>query len=152
LHIWKTRRQLPVCNFQIFTTGGDQIKGGELYLTGNNAVPLIRYGIGDHGGVQSYDAVEEMITARGMSIHDLLQEADSTSTLHKLPLVYVYERNDFSTTLYGLQIYPEVIREVLIRNPLQKFLVGALLLRYKIHVFFTAFQMYIHCWKDYTRD
>jgi phenylacetate-CoA ligase len=101
-------------------------QGGELYLTGNNAVPLIRYGIGDHGGVQSYDAVEEMITARGMSIHDLLQEADSTSTLHKLPLVYVYERNDFSTTLYGLQIYPEVIREVLIRNPLQKFLTGKL--------------------------
>jgi phenylacetate-CoA ligase len=43
---------------------------------------------------------------------------------YELPFVFVYERSDFSTTLYGLQIYPEHIRDALLRNPVHKFLTG----------------------------
>jgi len=38
--------------------------------------------------------------------------------------VYVYERKDLSTTLYGLQIYPETIRETLLEDIFSSFLTG----------------------------
>ena len=40
--------------------------------------------------------------------------------MYQLPFVYVYERTDMSTTLYGLQIYPEIIKkevQILRSNP-----------------------------------
>ncbi len=36
----------------------------------------------------------------------------------------MYERADLSTTIYGLQIYPETVREVLIRKRFQTALTG----------------------------
>ncbi len=43
---------------------------------------------------------------------------------YELPFVYVYERSDFSTNLYGLQVYPEPVREALLKNPLSAYLTG----------------------------
>lgn len=101
---------------------------GELFLTGDNAIPLIKYQIGDHGGVFSYNELYEKLKNHGI---DLLKEARThgiANYIYQLPFVYVYERIDFSTTLYGLQIYPETIREVLIENPMHKYLTGKLTL------------------------
>lgn len=56
---------------------------------------------------------------------NLVKEARKAGVkLEELPFVYVYERSDFSTTLYGLQIYPEVIREVLLEKRFQGALTG----------------------------
>lgn len=102
--------------------------GGELFLTGNNAIPLVKYQIGDHGGVFSYGELLEKFKNHSI---DLLKEARARGIknyVYQLPFVYVYERVDFSTTMYGLQIYPETIREVLIDNPMHKYLTGKLTL------------------------
>ena len=97
---------------------------GEILLTGNNAVPLIRYAIGDRGGVFSFSQLDQIFRARDI---DLMKEVASVKiqgAAYELPLIFVYERIDFSTTLYGLQIYPETIREVLLEKPLHKYLTG----------------------------
>lgn len=99
--------------------------GGELLITGKNSIPLIRYAIGDRGGVFSYDEIVTLLKKEGISINKVLQDAGLTKKhSYELPFVYVYERNDLSTTLYGAQIYPETIRNVLLRSPFTKYFTG----------------------------
>ena len=101
----------------------------ELLLTGDNAVPLIRYAIGDHGGVFSFSEVFEKCSHHSTDLVREMRSAGLKDMLSiKLPFVYVYERVDLATTLYGLQVYPETIREVLIEKPMNKFLTGKLTL------------------------
>jgi len=95
--------------------------GGELLLTGNSAIPLIRYAIGDRGGVYSHEEMNSLLKLHGEEIPKI--QGDRSGKM-QLPYVYVFERNDFSTTLFGLQIYPETIREVLIKVPFSKLLTG----------------------------
>lgn len=103
-------------------------QGGELFLTGNNAIPLIRYAIGDHGGVLSFSDAITKCRNHGINFAKIVRARGIGKYLYKLPFVYVYERVDFSTTLYGLQIYPETVREVLIDPPMNKYLTGKLTL------------------------
>lgn len=94
---------------------------GDLLVTGNNSIPLIRYAIGDHGGVYSHTEMQNLLQKHGKEIPE--KKGDIFSS-NELPFVYVFERNDFSTTIYGLQVYPETIREVLIQKPFSKILSG----------------------------
>lgn len=96
---------------------------GEVVLTGNSAIPLIRYAIGDNGGVMGYDEVVGCIKTQGIDWGKEVKRAKLKNT-QQLPFVYVYERSDFSTTLYGLQIYPETIREVLLKDALHPHVTG----------------------------
>jgi phenylacetate-CoA ligase len=100
-------------------------ENGEILLTANSALPLVRYGVGDHGGVMSFEEVREKLSRFG---YDIYKEAEKVGVpkqfVYQLPFVYAYERNDFSTTLYGLQIYPEVVREVLLRKHIAPFVTG----------------------------
>jgi phenylacetate-CoA ligase len=96
---------------------------GELLVTGNNAIPLIRYALGDNGGIMTYDDAARKMKESGI---DLKKEATRVGVkqLCELPLVYVYERNDLSATLYGLQIYPETVREALLKDCLTPHVTG----------------------------
>ncbi len=91
---------------------------GELLLTSNNSIPLIRYAIGDHGGIFDYNQMSEKLSNFNYDLDKEIKKARIEDYVYKLPLVYVYERKDMSTTLYGLQIYPEIIREALIEQVL----------------------------------
>ncbi|MDO8510216.1 MAG: hypothetical protein Q7S15_01155 [bacterium] len=102
--------------------------GGEIVLTADNSLPLVRYSIGDHGGVFSYKELEDQFGKEGMKLERQLKSHKLLSHNYELPFVYVYERMDMSTTLYGLQIYPETIREVLLDNHINKFVTGKLTL------------------------
>lgn len=96
----------------------------DIILTGNSAIPLVRYAVGDHGGVLSF---RDVTSKAGKCNFDLKEEARKVGiekSIYKLPFVYVYERKDLSTTLYGLQIYPEIIKEALLDEPHGKFLTG----------------------------
>ena len=52
------------------------------------------------------------------------KKAGITKFWYELPFVYVYERADFSTNLYGLQVYPEPMRKALLKKPLSAYLTG----------------------------
>lgn len=85
---------------------------GQILLTGNNAIPLVRYAVGDNGGVHTFDGLEEAAVMNGTSILDAAKREDAP--VFQLPFVYVYERLDFSVKLSGAIIYPEPIREALL--------------------------------------
>ncbi len=95
---------------------------GEVILTGYSGVPLIRYAVGDRGGVYTYDELKAIFAEAGIN---LAKEAKKLNMpLYELPFVYVYERSDLATTLYGLQVYPEYLRDVMVSDLIQRFCTG----------------------------
>jgi len=95
---------------------------GEILLTGMSAMPLIRYAVGDQGGVLSFDDVVRLCRESGI---DLKKEAKrANAPLYELPFVYVYARSDLSTKLYGAIVYPEHVREALEERSLQRYATG----------------------------
>lgn len=103
-------------------------KGGELLLSSDSAMPLFRYAIGDHGGVRSFDEIKRMFGMRGRDLEKEMRTAKVSGETAHLPFVFVYERADLSTTLYGLQIFPQVIRETLLRETFLPFTTGRIAL------------------------
>ncbi len=103
---------------------GFESENGDIILTGNNVIPLIRYKVGDHGGAYSFSELIEILRRYDIDIFYEAKKAGIAYTLNELPFVFVFERDDFSTTLYGLQVYPETIREVLLENPFNNYLTG----------------------------
>lgn len=99
-------------------------QNGEILLTGDNTVPLIRYAIGDRGGVFSFNEAVSKLDGFG---YDFKKESENVGIRNfssELPFVYVCERIDFSTTIYGLQIFPEMIRDVMFDGIAQDYLTG----------------------------
>ncbi len=95
---------------------------GEILLTGYSAIPLIRYAVGDRGGVHSYDELKSIFAESGINLEKEAKLRDVP--LYELPFVYVYERSDLATTLYGLQIYPEYLRDVMMSDFMQRLCTG----------------------------
>lgn len=83
----------------------------DIVLSGNNALPLLKYSIGDCGRVLGYNEVISLFFKYNI---DLKKEAKicGINNIKEFPFVYIYERKDFSTTIYGLQVYPDMIRPV----------------------------------------
>ncbi|HVW82508.1 MAG TPA: hypothetical protein VHC68_00980 [Candidatus Paceibacterota bacterium] len=101
---------------------------GEILVTGESSLPLMRYSIGDHGGVYTFTELLERFAAHGIDLKKEAKAAGLGPSIYELPFVYVYERIDLSTTLYGLQIYPETVKEVLFDKRFSPHLTGKLTL------------------------
>ena len=97
---------------------------GSLVCTGDGGFPLIRYDLKDNGGVLSFSQIVDHCHASGVDIFHEMERVDISDTLWHLPFVYVYERRDLSTTLYGLNIYPETIRKALQHERFESFVTG----------------------------
>lgn len=108
---------------------------GELLVSGDSAMPLIRYAIGDNGGVRTYKELFEILRRHGIDLKKRMRAEKIDLALSHLPFVFVYERSDLSTTLYGLQIYPETIRDTLIADTFSPFVTGrfTLVTKYDAH-------------------
>lgn len=97
---------------------------GKIICTGDSALPLIRYDIGDQGGIYTYDQMNEVFKQNNRDLEKDIRFHKLGHTITKLPFVYVYERSDLSTKLYGAIIFPEHIRESLQERRLSKYFTG----------------------------
>ncbi|MCE9541695.1 hypothetical protein K8R03_04045 [Candidatus Kaiserbacteria bacterium] len=95
-----------------------------IYATAGSALPLVRFDIGDHGGVLTYSEVKRICAAEGIDLKAEIKKAGIADTVRELPFVYVYERADLSTKLYGAIIFPEHIRHGLHSAELEPFVTG----------------------------
>lgn len=91
---------------------------GELMLTADAALPLIRYAVGDHGGVLTYDHIERLLKRYKIDLASEIKKAGIQDSASKLPFVFVYERSDLSASLHGIIIYPEFVKEGLLDDEL----------------------------------
>lgn len=96
-------------------------KEGQLLLTGDSSIPLIRYEIGDHGGVYEYKQLERLLAQQGINLRTEAKKYGIEKTIREYPFVYVYERADFTASLHGINIYPEFIKEALIGKELSDY-------------------------------
>lgn len=101
-----------------------EIEDGEVLLTGNSTTPLIRYAIGDHGGVKSFGEMKDLLGRYGINLEEEAKKAGIGNKIYRLPFVFVHERTDLSTTLYGLQIYPQHIKDALFDRAVAPFVTG----------------------------
>lgn len=97
---------------------------GTIVLSGDNSIPLIRYSIGDHGGVFSYTDLISLIEKSKVRTNSIFRTNGISTKINQLPFVYVYERSDLSTTLYGINLYPEYVREAILHKSLVRQLTG----------------------------
>ncbi len=97
---------------------------GNILCTGDNTIPLIRYEIGDHGGIIPFSVAESLFAEHGNPISRISKACGLRDVRTELPFVYLYERADFSIKLYGAIIYPEHIKEILLHPTLAPYITG----------------------------
>lgn len=100
-------------------------KDGMLLFSGDNGVPLVRYGILDSGGLISFQAMLEALAAFGFDPRDELANARG---VRALPFVWVFGRSDFTVSYYGANIYPENVTVGLERPDVREWVTGKFVL------------------------
>jgi len=95
-----------------------------ILITGDNTMPLIRYEIIDNGGVVDFTTVKEILARHTIDLDELAKKYKIRKPLGQQPFVYVYERVDLSTKLYGAIIYPEHIKDGIAHPSLEEFVTG----------------------------
>ncbi len=104
-----------------------------LVCSANSGLPLVRYDLKDQGGVATLQETITRLKEQGVTLKKELSIAEITSTVWNLPLVYVFERSDFSVSLYAFQIYPETIRRALAKHSFEKTVTGKFTLQVKFN-------------------
>lgn len=89
--------------------------GGDLFCSAYSGIPLVRYDLKDHGGVLRLGEIRSKLATVGIDLDTEIDKAGLRSSVWNLPFVYVYERSDLSVSYYAFNIYPETVRNVLIR-------------------------------------
>jgi len=118
-------------------------------LTGNGALPLIRYAVGDHGGVLTYDELSHLFRRYNISLELEAEKSGIADTVQKQPFVFVYERTDLSTTLHGINIYPEFIKEGLLHPDINEYFTERFTMMTKTDIYHNQFlQINIELRKD----
>lgn len=97
---------------------------GRLVCSSPGGIPLVRYDLKDRGEVQNIDALFSKLAREGVNIQEEMSERAVAHPVWRLPLVAVYERNDFTVSIYSVNIYPESIRKALEDKNLQTALTG----------------------------
>jgi phenylacetate-CoA ligase len=99
-----------------------EVDDNNVLISANSAMPLFRYKIGDNGGVLRLSQIEAAFAKQHLNLRNEARKLGIE--LFNLPFVYVYERSDFSTKLYGAIIYPEPIKEALLDRRIRKHVSG----------------------------
>lgn len=98
---------------------------GSLFCSSYSGLPLVRYDLKDHGGILLLEDVKQAYARqRDSSLTSETRKKGIDETVWNLPLVYLYERSDFSVTFSGAQIYPEEIRRALLDKSLHEQVTG----------------------------
>jgi len=101
---------------------------GELIITSQTAIPLIRYNIHDIGRIIKYAEVKKIL-----KICNLEKKAQKHGLFEwKLPLIILKGRTDVATTFYALNIFPEHIKAGIENKSVKKFLTGNFMIYNKV--------------------
>jgi phenylacetate-CoA ligase len=98
---------------------------GMLLFSGDNGVPLVRYGILDSGGILTFQAMLEALAGFGFDPRD---ELASARGVRALPFVWVFGRSDFTVSYHGANIFPENVSVGLERPGVRDWVTGKFVL------------------------
>jgi len=86
---------------------------GNLIFTTYGGIPLIRYSIGDTGGVIPFTKMNNLLKSTGVDIEKEMAKHGCKNTIARLPFVYLFGRVDNTKIFYGANIYPEHVKNCL---------------------------------------
>lgn len=95
---------------------------GQLVFSAFSGIPLVRYNIGDDGGVIDFSVMRKIGQDFGLDWQKAARQHDFS--LWSLPFAYVFGRKDFTATLYGVNIYPENIKAALEKKAMASMVSG----------------------------
>lgn len=90
-----------------------QTDGEKIIFSTYSGIPLVRYEIGDRGGVISHQQMVDTLSSSGVDLITELKKHKLLDFNWKLPYVYLFGRTDLTVIFYGANIYPENIKPVL---------------------------------------
>jgi phenylacetate-CoA ligase len=96
-----------------------EVHEGSLVFSGDNGVPLIRYRIGDDGGVVPHQEMLDFCARNGFRP----EVGGSTE-----PFVFVFGRALFTVSFYGANVYPENVAVALEQAPVSDWVTGKFVL------------------------
>lgn len=102
---------------------------GRLICSSSSGLPLMRYDLKDRGGVYSIDEIKTILKKHKIDIYDELKRNGLQKKIWNLPLVYLYERSDFTVSIYSVNIYPNSILKALQEKKFDNLITG------KFHMF-----------------
>lgn len=96
---------------------------GSLVFSGESGIPLLRYAIGDDGGVVPYGVMLGHLRDAGF---DPVRELAATGAPapRELPFVYVFGRGLFAVSFYGANVYPENVAAALEDGKVRSWVTG----------------------------
>jgi len=97
---------------------------GELYFYGRSAIPLVKYQSGDRGGLKTLNEIKDIFRNYGINLDKEIRQHKIQDYINELPFVYVYERKNLAATFYGILIYPEFVKKILLGKSLNRFFTG----------------------------
>ena len=98
---------------------------GTLLITGDNGVPLVRYGILDKGGLFGFTELLDLLAVEGLDPRSLL---DARTPVRPLPFVFLFGRSDFTVSFYGANVFPENVSVALESQEVSAFVTGKFVL------------------------
>jgi phenylacetate-CoA ligase len=81
---------------------------GSLVFSADGGVPLVRYEVGDSGGVFGYAELIGRLRDLGLDAEREVRR-ESTRGVRSLPFVYVFGRSHFAVSYYGANVFPETV-------------------------------------------
>lgn len=85
-----------------------EVVDGTLLFTGDGGVPLVRYHISDVGGLHPFDELVGKVRALGFDPVKAARDAGARE-IHELPFVHVFGRAHFAVSIYGANVFPEMV-------------------------------------------
>jgi phenylacetate-CoA ligase len=85
-----------------------EAREGSLLVTADNGVPLVRYRIGDAGGVVPYATMIERVRDLGLDAEAEVRRHGDRG-VRPLPFAYVFGRSFLAVSYYGANVFPETV-------------------------------------------
>lgn len=98
--------------------------GEELVVTAPSGLPLVRYNTKDIGDILYFEELKNKLKSYGVDILKEFRDKKMEKVVWKTPIVYLFGRGKFTSTIYGVTIFPEYIKYILDNDKLAKITTG----------------------------
>ncbi|QQG51114.1 MAG: phenylacetate--CoA ligase family protein [Candidatus Saccharibacteria bacterium] len=95
---------------------------GQLIVTAETGIPLIRYDTQDRGGIYTFDELVQPIQGR---FNDMSHHIEpGLDNWKKLPFIYLQGRPSSVTTIYSVNVYAENVKAALLDKQIRRLVTG----------------------------
>jgi phenylacetate-CoA ligase len=107
-----------------------EARDGALALTADGGVPLVRYEIGDQGGVVPHAALLARLRDLGLDAEAEVRRHGERG-VRPLPFAYVFGRGHFAVSYYGANVFPDTVSIALEGPGVREWVTGKFVLEVK---------------------